>query len=139
MICTFEVRSDFWVVRNFGGGEMARTVFHPSVPHPPRFLDQNPDSAWVAPILGVHLAGFEHGIQPQQLYRVDDFPREGVVHCQLLPHPTAFGSRTAGIEVERVEALIALMAVVVRGRGVAELWLQLDGRCGFGDGRWADY
>lgn len=121
---------------------MALTILHSSVPHPSPLLDQHPYPSWITPILRMHLSRLKYCIQSQQLHRIYNFPCKWVVHRQFLPHSSAFGSRAIGIEVEWIKALVALMAIIIRGGWSAKLWLQLrggyGGSVGFGDRGGAD-
>ena len=56
----------------------------------------------------MRLPGLKHRLQPQQLHRVDDLPRQRVLDRLFGAHAAAFGAGFAGVEVERVEALVVL-------------------------------
>ena len=57
----------------------------------------------------MRLPGLKYRFQSEQLHGVDDFPRQRVLNRLLGAHATALGARLAGVEVERVEALVVLV------------------------------
>lgn len=73
----------------------------------------------------MRLPGLKHRLQPKQLYCVDNLPRQRVFDSVLGAHAAPFGARLAGVEVERVEALVVL--VFRWGRGVEGWGLRLLG------------
>ena len=82
----------------------------------------------------MRLPGLKHCFQSEQLHGVDDFPRQRVLNRLLGAHATALGARLAGVEVERVEALVVL--VVWWWGGIEGCRLGLAGgaeRRGWGD------
>lgn len=135
-----------------GGGLIEKhTVLHPRTPRPAPFLHQHPDPSRIRPVLRMRLPGLKHRFQPQQLHRLDDLPRERVRDRLLGAHAAALGARLAGVEVERVQALVVLVfsrggGGGVEGRrvglaglegGLLALWWLAEGR-GWGDVGGAD-
>lgn len=75
----------------------------------------------------MHLPRLENRIQSQQLHRLHDLARERVRYGQLVAHAPTLRPGAVGVEVERVEALVAFVPIVFQGGGCAELGLE-DGR-----------
>lgn len=80
----------------------------------------------------MHLARLKHRLQPQRRHRVHDRPGQRVVDRLLFADSAALGSRSASVEVERVDALVVFVGFGVLGggrkvRGGLELRLQVLG------------
>ncbi len=116
-----------------------RTILHAPPPRPPPLLHQHPHPSRIRPVPRVRLPGLKYRLQSQQLHRVDDFPRQGVLDRLLGAHAAAFGARFAGVEVEGVEALVVLVfgGWGLRGLLVGRAGL-VGGRAGWGVGGGAD-
>lgn len=77
------------------------------------------DPARVRPVLGVDLLRLEEGVDAEPRAGVCDLAREGVLDREVGADAAALGPRARRVEVDRVEALeaVVLRAVDVRGQG----------------------
>lgn len=89
----------------------------------------------------MRLPGLKHRLQSEQLYRVDNLPRQRVLDRLRDAHAAPFGAGFVQVEVQRVEALVVL---VFWGWGGGEGWgrglVRLErglGSCAEGRG-WGD-
>lgn len=83
----------------------------------------------------MHLPGLKHRIQTQPRHRVDDLSSQRIRNRQVFADSSALGARAVEVEVDGVEALPALVALVVGGGGRGlELGAQLFLRRGWGEG-----
>ena len=97
------------------GRKKEPTILHRPVPRTSIFLNQHPNSPRITPILGMRLPRLKNGIQPEQLHRIHNLPRQRIPHRKLFPHPPALRPRPIDIEVKRIETLIFFYLEIVGG------------------------